>query len=242
MSEINTIINELLIFSRDREWEQFHNSKDLAMALNIEAGELLEQFLWKSAEEANPEKINGLKASWNSNVNILLEKNIIGFHKWNCNIPNIIPFLEKNPELIDWYYLSENPNASSLLEKNQEKLDSYHWRLISRYNNNIEFLEKNIDHLKWNALSTNPHAVSLLEKNLDKIEWNWLCSNENAVHLIEENFNKITNYSSLVRNSEAIHLIERVFEEKNDNYQQAMFYHNLSINPAIFEDDDYCCK
>ena len=44
-------------FRNERDWEQFHNPKDLAIALNIETSELLELFLWKSAEEANKEKL-----------------------------------------------------------------------------------------------------------------------------------------------------------------------------------------
>src|SRR5690242_18054996 len=47
----------LLNFRNDRDWEQFHNPKDLALALSIEAAELNELFLWKKADEANPEKI-----------------------------------------------------------------------------------------------------------------------------------------------------------------------------------------
>lgn len=47
------IINELKKFRDARDWEQFHNPKDLAIALSIEANELLEQFLWKKPEEAN---------------------------------------------------------------------------------------------------------------------------------------------------------------------------------------------
>ena len=57
MSEINEIIDELLRFRNERDWEQFHNPKDLALALNIEASELLELFLWKNAENANKEKV-----------------------------------------------------------------------------------------------------------------------------------------------------------------------------------------
>lgn len=57
MSEINKITDAIIRFRDERDWEQFHNSKDLAVALNIEAGELLELFLWKEAEEAEPEKI-----------------------------------------------------------------------------------------------------------------------------------------------------------------------------------------
>jgi dCTP diphosphatase len=38
-------------FRDERDWAQFHNPKDMAMAISIEAGELLEQFLWKSPEQ-----------------------------------------------------------------------------------------------------------------------------------------------------------------------------------------------
>jgi len=51
------IIQALINFRNERDWEQFHNPKDLALAINVEAGELLELFLWKKAEDANKEKI-----------------------------------------------------------------------------------------------------------------------------------------------------------------------------------------
>ncbi len=51
------IIEALIKFRNDRDWEQFHNPKDLALAINVEAGELLELFLWKNANEANTDKI-----------------------------------------------------------------------------------------------------------------------------------------------------------------------------------------
>ena len=57
MSDIKKITDKLIEFRNERDWEQFHNPKDLAVALNIEAGELLENFLWKSHEEANKEKV-----------------------------------------------------------------------------------------------------------------------------------------------------------------------------------------
>lgn len=57
MNDIELIINALVEFRNEREWDQFHNPKDLAIALNIEAGELLETFIWKDAKEANPNKI-----------------------------------------------------------------------------------------------------------------------------------------------------------------------------------------
>jgi len=44
-------------FRDDRDWEQFHNSKDLAIAISVEASELLELFLWKENEEADPDQL-----------------------------------------------------------------------------------------------------------------------------------------------------------------------------------------
>ena len=37
-------------FTNERDWEQFHHPKDLAMAIAIEAGELMEPFLWKDGD------------------------------------------------------------------------------------------------------------------------------------------------------------------------------------------------
>ena len=57
MKETEEIIQALLKFRNERDWEQFHNPKDLALAINVEAGELLELFLWKNAKDANTEKV-----------------------------------------------------------------------------------------------------------------------------------------------------------------------------------------
>lgn len=59
MSDITDIEEALAKFTKDRDWEQFHNPKDLAIAISIEANELLELFLWKSADEADKEKVKG---------------------------------------------------------------------------------------------------------------------------------------------------------------------------------------
>ncbi len=57
MSDIKEITEALVKFRNERDWEQFHNSKDLSLAISIEANELLELFLWKNADEANKEKL-----------------------------------------------------------------------------------------------------------------------------------------------------------------------------------------
>ena len=57
MNDIDQIIDKIIEFRNEREWEQFHNPKDLALALSIEAAELNQLFLWKSAEEADREQV-----------------------------------------------------------------------------------------------------------------------------------------------------------------------------------------
>ncbi|HUS03648.1 MAG TPA: nucleotide pyrophosphohydrolase [Chitinophagaceae bacterium] len=57
MSEIKELTSKLIEFRDERDWLQFHNPKDLALAINVEAGELLELFLWKNANDANVEKV-----------------------------------------------------------------------------------------------------------------------------------------------------------------------------------------
>ena len=57
MSDLEIIQNKLLKFRDDRDWAQFHNPKDLAIALSIESSELLEIFLWKNSSDADLNKI-----------------------------------------------------------------------------------------------------------------------------------------------------------------------------------------
>lgn len=53
VNDIQQLTEALRKFRDERDWAQFHNAKDLAMALNIEAAELLEAFLWKTPEQAD---------------------------------------------------------------------------------------------------------------------------------------------------------------------------------------------
>jgi NTP pyrophosphatase (non-canonical NTP hydrolase) len=52
MSEIDEITNALIKFRDERDWAQFHDSKNLATAISIEAAELNELFLWKTTSES----------------------------------------------------------------------------------------------------------------------------------------------------------------------------------------------
>ncbi|MES2561077.1 MAG: MazG-like family protein [Bacteroidota bacterium] len=51
-SDITQLTEALISFRDEREWGQFHNTKNLASAIAIEAAELNELFLWKTPQEA----------------------------------------------------------------------------------------------------------------------------------------------------------------------------------------------
>ncbi|MBK7148056.1 MAG: DUF2075 domain-containing protein [Bacteroidetes bacterium] len=71
---VDFLINELKRFRDERDWEQFHNPKDLSIALSIEANELLEQFLWKDSSDADAEMVKEELADVFSFALLLLEK------------------------------------------------------------------------------------------------------------------------------------------------------------------------
>ncbi len=92
MSEINKITEALLTFRNDRDWEQFHNPKDLSIALSIEANELLELFLWKKSEEANIDKVKEELADVFAYAFLIAEK-------YNLNVEEIVlDKIKKNGE------------------------------------------------------------------------------------------------------------------------------------------------
>jgi len=79
MSSIDKITKLLLSFRDERDWEQFHDSKNLALALSIEASELNELFLWKSTEaeisSVNRERLSEELADVFAYALLLAEKN-----------------------------------------------------------------------------------------------------------------------------------------------------------------------
>ena len=69
------IIEKLKKFRDERNWKQFHNNKDLAIALNIETSELLELFLWKKTEEVDKEELKEELADILSYALLIADKN-----------------------------------------------------------------------------------------------------------------------------------------------------------------------
>lgn len=54
-------INEVLKFRDDRDWKQFHNPKDLAISISLEAAELLEVFQWSATDVVCEKKLDKIK-------------------------------------------------------------------------------------------------------------------------------------------------------------------------------------
>lgn len=52
MIDLNGLQHQLRTFARERDWNQFHTPKNLAMALNVEAAELLELFQWLTPDQS----------------------------------------------------------------------------------------------------------------------------------------------------------------------------------------------
>ena len=52
MTELESLREQLRAFAAARDWDQFHSPKNLAMALSVEAGELLETFQWLSEDQS----------------------------------------------------------------------------------------------------------------------------------------------------------------------------------------------
>jgi NTP pyrophosphatase (non-canonical NTP hydrolase) len=83
MSDISALQKEALAFRDARDWAQFHNAKDLAAGLSIEASELLECFLWKDAKSADPAKIREELAD-------VLVYALLLAHESNIDIPSAV--------------------------------------------------------------------------------------------------------------------------------------------------------
>lgn len=51
-SSLPDLAKRLAEFARERDWDQFHSPKNLAVALSVEASELLEEFQWLTEEQS----------------------------------------------------------------------------------------------------------------------------------------------------------------------------------------------
>lgn len=53
MNDLNALIKKIIAFRDDRDWKKFHNPKDVALSLSLEASEVVEHFQWKNKKEVD---------------------------------------------------------------------------------------------------------------------------------------------------------------------------------------------
>ena len=75
LNEINELIERIRKFRDERDWGQFHNSKDLSIGLSVEAAELNELFLWKDSKEVDKKRLSEELADVLIYALMLAEKN-----------------------------------------------------------------------------------------------------------------------------------------------------------------------
>jgi dCTP diphosphatase len=63
VSEIQDLMKRIAEFANERDWDQFHTPKNLAMALAGEAGELVAEFQWLTADESRLDSMSQKKIS-----------------------------------------------------------------------------------------------------------------------------------------------------------------------------------
>lgn len=51
MDDLHSLTEKIVAFREARDWKQFHNPKDMALSLMLEAGEVMEHFQWKTIAE-----------------------------------------------------------------------------------------------------------------------------------------------------------------------------------------------
>jgi dCTP diphosphatase len=72
MTELESLRDQLRKFAAERDWDQFHSPKNLAMALSAEAGELLENFQWLTEEQSLRMSPEALAAAGDEAADVLL--------------------------------------------------------------------------------------------------------------------------------------------------------------------------
>ena len=86
MNRYEDIIEKIIAFRNERDWEQFHDAKNLALALMLEAAELNELFLWKKEDEIDSIDIERIKEE----LADVLTYSFFLAHKYNLDIFRIV--------------------------------------------------------------------------------------------------------------------------------------------------------
>jgi len=209
---------------------------------NPEAFKILKEKI-RIDEEIAKEKWKNRGNSWfMKKINIDINNQIEWFGIWSN--PNSIEFIENNLYLdkINWFSLSSNtnPDVIKYLQKNPDKIV---WSQLRGNPSAIDLLVNNPDKIDWFNLSYNPSAIDLLSKNPDKIDKRMLYSNSNndAYKLIKTIFTDIYDFEKLylISRNEGEWILDYINENinefnDNDNDNDIRF---MFVNPLIFTYD-----
>lgn len=89
MNDLKPLIEKVIKFRNDRDWKQFHNPKDVAISLVLEATEYLELFQWKNEKEIQ-KYINENKESLSDELADILYYVLLACYDLNINPENAL--------------------------------------------------------------------------------------------------------------------------------------------------------
>lgn len=97
MKRMYELMEQIIKFRKERDWEQFHNPKDLAISLSLEASELLEIFQWKNVAEMNFEEGSETKLMIEEELADILNYILLISHDLNIDLGDALARkIEKN--------------------------------------------------------------------------------------------------------------------------------------------------
>jgi len=98
MSEIRALTEHIVAFRDERDWQQFHNPKDLALSLSLEAAEVMELFQWKNGAEIDA-VVSERKAELADELADVLYYTLLMAHDAGINMEQaLLAKLERNAE------------------------------------------------------------------------------------------------------------------------------------------------
>jgi NTP pyrophosphatase (non-canonical NTP hydrolase) len=89
MKNVKDITERIIAFRDARNWKQFHNPKDVALSLVLEAGEVMEHFQWKSKEEMEKYVIEAKEKIGEELADVLYWILLMG-HDFNIDVLNAL--------------------------------------------------------------------------------------------------------------------------------------------------------
>lgn len=119
-------IKQILKFRDDRDWKQFHNPKDLAISISLEAAELLEVFQWSGADVSNEGKQENESIRCMESENIMIS--ICVHESAFANFEDVKDFLDIITlfEVTGFYVIIERKIVQSILMRHGKYIENYH--------------------------------------------------------------------------------------------------------------------